>query len=53
MKLDDYLTIAQAAREIGITESALRKRVERGDIPSKNWLGRVLIHKKHAEAAKQ
>ena len=53
MRLDDYLTIADAAREIGISQDALRKRIERGAVPCTHYLGRVLIHKNDAKAAKQ
>lgn len=53
MRLEDYLTISDAAREIGISEGALRKRIERNLIPSTNYFGRVLLHKNDVKAAKQ
>jgi len=53
MRLEDYLTISDAARVMNLSDDALRKRVERKQVPSTNYFGRVLIHKNDAKAAKQ
>ena len=38
-----YLTIPEAAPPLGMTEKALRKRIERGQIPYRKFGRRVLI----------
>ncbi len=38
-----YLTIPEAAPPLGMTEKALRKRIERGQIPYRKLGRRILI----------
>ncbi len=41
--MQKYLTIPEAAPPLGMTEKALRKRIERGQIPYRKFGGRILI----------
>jgi hypothetical protein len=38
-----YLTIAEAAPAVGMTEKALRQRIFRGQFPHRRWGRRVII----------
>jgi len=38
-----YLTIAEAALPLGMTEKAVRKRIERGQLPYRKMGRRILI----------
>ena len=39
----EYLTIAAAARRLGLTEAAVRQRIRRGTLPSEKLNGRLHV----------
>lgn len=41
--MDEYLSIAEAARELGLSESALRTRVERGYVQAQRAGARLWL----------
>lgn len=53
MKVEDYVTIADAAKELGLAPLTLRKRCERGTVPTVSVFGARVIHRDTVSAMKK
>jgi excisionase family DNA binding protein len=53
VSIQDYLTVMQAAREIGVSEGAIRDAIKRKAIPYEEALGRKVIKRSDLDAYKQ
>lgn len=53
VKVEDYVTIADAAKELGLAPLTLRKRCERGTVPTVSVFGARVIHRDTVAAMKK